>query len=136
VKPDERSFRIALVADRYLNPPAGGLDGLAVLAEAGWGVLQLPTGDYPAELAARILAEVAEQLEEFSRHGYDFVVVGECDGLPGALAAVGMAVPDQITPSSTADLLDFLTARPAPPASSWSWLPADDPAEDATAGRE
>jgi hypothetical protein len=34
VKPDERSFRIALVADRYVNPPPGGLDALAVLARA------------------------------------------------------------------------------------------------------
>lgn len=122
MKPDERSFRVALVADRYVNPPPGGLDGLMVLAGAGWGVLQLPTGDYPAELAARILAEVAEQLEEFSRHGYDFVVVGECDGLRAALQAVGLPVPEQIIPSSGAELLDFLTARPAPPASSWSWL--------------
>lgn len=136
MKPDERSFRIALVADQYLNPPPGGLDGLAVLAEAGWGVLQLPTGDYPADIAARILAEVAEQLEEFSRHGYDFVVVGECDGLSPALAAVGLPVPDQITPSSTADLLGFLTARPVPPARSWTWLSADDPADRATTGRE
>ena len=35
MKPDERSFRIALVADRYVNPPPGGLDALAVLAAAG-----------------------------------------------------------------------------------------------------
>jgi hypothetical protein len=122
VKPDERSFRIALVADRYVNPPPGGLDALAVLAAAGWGAMQLPADDYPAEVAARVLAEVAEQAEEFSRHGYDFVLIGERDGLADALGAAGLAVPDQITPSGAAELLGFLSARPAPAVSGWSWL--------------
>jgi hypothetical protein len=131
VKPDERSFRIALVADRYVNPPPGGLDGLEVLAAAGWGVMQLPADDYPADVTARILAEVAEQAEEFSRHGYDLVIVGECAGLPQALAAAGLTAPRQIVPSAAAELLAFLKARPAPPASDWSWLaPGDaDPQE-------
>jgi len=29
---DERSFRVALVADRYVNPPPGGVDGIAAAA--------------------------------------------------------------------------------------------------------
>jgi len=122
VKPDKRSFRIALVADRYVNPPPGGLDALAVLAEAGWGAMQLPADDYPAEIATRVLAEVTEQAEEFSRHGYDFVLVGDRDGLAETLAAAGLGVPDQIVPSDAAELLGFLSARPAPAASTWSWL--------------
>jgi hypothetical protein len=122
VKPDARSFRIAFVADDYVNPPPGGLDGLAVLAEAGWGVMQLPAADYPAEIAGPVLAEVAEQAEEFSRHGYGFVLVGDGGGLAGALAAVGLALPDQITPAGAAELRRSLDARPAPPASTWSWL--------------
>jgi hypothetical protein len=122
VKPDERSFRIALVADRYVNPSPGGLDALAVLAEAGWGAMQLPADDYPAAIAAPVLTEVAEQAEEFSRHGYDFVLIGDRDGLAGALAAAGLGVPDQIVPSDAAELLGFLDARPAPAASTWSWL--------------
>jgi hypothetical protein len=122
VKPDERSFRIALVADRYVNPPPGGLDALAVLAAAGWGAMQLPADDYPDEIAARVLAEVTEQAEEFSRHGYDLVLVGDRDGLTEALAAAGLGVPDRIVPSGTAALRDFLNARPAPPVSTWSWL--------------
>ena len=95
-----RSFRVAFVADRYVNPPPGGVDGLAVLAEAGWGVMQLPAPDYPAEITARVLAEVAEQAEEFGRHGYGFVLVGDGDGLAAALAAVGLAIPDQIAPDA------------------------------------
>ena len=38
----------------YVNPAPGGLDGLAVLAAAGWGVMQLPDDAYPAEVARRI----------------------------------------------------------------------------------
>jgi hypothetical protein len=124
VKPDERSFRIALVADRYVNPPPGGLDALAVLAEGGWGAMQLPADDYPAAIAARVLAEVAEQAEEFSRHGYDFVLIGDRAGLAEALAAAGLAVPDRIEPSDAGELSGFLNARPAPAASTWSWLDA------------
>jgi hypothetical protein len=73
---DQRSFRIALVADRYVNPPAGGFDGLAVFLRAGWGLVQLPAEVYPAEVSASLLVEIAERAEEFHRHGYDIVVVG------------------------------------------------------------
>jgi len=113
---DERSFRVSLVADRYVNPPPGGLDGLAVLAAAGWGVMQLPDDAYPAEVARLLLAEVAEQVEEFSRHGYLFVLVGERAGLGEALAAVGVPVPPRIVPASAAELGGFLAAQPVPPA--------------------
>jgi hypothetical protein len=122
VKPDQRSFRVALVADEYVNPPPGGPDALAAAAQAGWGVMQLPAAGYPPEIAGRMLAEIAEQAEEFSRHGYDFVLVGGRDGLAEALAAVGLAVPDQVIPANTAELAGVLAARPAPAASSWSWL--------------
>ena len=113
---DERSYRVALVADRYVNPAPGQLDGLAVLAAAGWGVMQLPDDGYPAEVARQLLAGVAEQVEEFSRHGYAFIVVGERDGLAGALALVGVAVPARIVPATAAELGEFLAAQPVPPA--------------------
>ena len=113
---DERSFRVALVADRFVNPAPGALDGLAVLAAAGWGVMQLPDDAYPAEVARLLLAEVAEQVEEFSRHGYVFVLVGERAGLEEALAAAGVAVPPRIDPASAAELGGFLAAQPVPPA--------------------
>jgi DNA-binding transcriptional LysR family regulator len=116
MKPDARSFRIALVADRYVNPPPGGLDAVAAAAQAGWGVMQLPADDYPAEVAGPLLAEVAEQAEEFSRHGYGLVLVGDREGLAEALARAGVAVPDGITPDSYVQLLSFLNDRPAPAA--------------------
>ena len=113
---DERSFRIALVADRYVNPDRGQFDGLAVLAGAGWGVMQLPDDGYPAEVARRLLAEVAQQVEEFSRHGYTFILVGDRDGLAEALALVGIPVPDRVVPAGAAELGEFLAAQPVPPA--------------------
>jgi hypothetical protein len=125
MKPDARSFRVALVADQYVNPPPDGIDGLAVLAAAGWGLLQLPPEDYPAEIAARMLTEIAEQVEEFWRHRYEFVLVGERDGLAAALAAVGVSVPAQIVPASEEELAEFLGTRPVPA-----------PARAATADRE
>ena len=114
MKPDERSFRIMLVADGYVNPPPGGLDAVAVAAQTGWGVMQLPAGDYPPEVAGPLLAEVAEQVEEFSRHGYGFVLIGERAGLAEALARVGVPVPDAISPQTPAQLAGFLDGRPAP----------------------
>jgi hypothetical protein len=114
--PDERSYRVALVADRYVNPGPGQFDGLAALAAAGWGAMQLPDDGYPAEVAGPLLAEVAEQAEEFSRRGYGLVLVGDRDGLAEALAQVGVAVPDRIEPASAAELGQFLARRPAPTA--------------------
>jgi hypothetical protein len=124
VKADERSFRIALVADGFVNPPPGGVDAVAAAAQAGWGVIQLPPDDYPAEVTGPLLAEVAEQVEEFSRHGYAFVVVGGHPDLSGALARVGVEVPDQITPATAVQLINFLNGRPAPAA---GWDPSQAP---------
>jgi hypothetical protein len=116
MKRDERSFRVALLADRYVNPPPGGVDGIAVAAEAGWGVIQLPAGDYPDAVARRLLFEVAEQAEEFARHGYDLVLVGNCEGLADELARVGLGLPDGIDPEGPVVLREFLDARPVPQA--------------------
>ena len=111
---DERSCRVALMADRYVNPPPGGVDGVAAAAQAGWGVVHLPPDDYPDNLAGRLLAEVAEQAEEFARHGYDLVLVGQRAGLAQALAQVGLGLPDGTEPQGTVELVAFLSARPIP----------------------
>jgi hypothetical protein len=113
---DERSFRVALTADRYVNPPQGGLDALAVLTAAGWGVMQLPDDGYPDEVAQPLLAEIAEQVDEFSRHGYVFVLVGERAGLEEALSRAGVALPPAVLPASREELKEFLTGQPVPPA--------------------
>jgi hypothetical protein len=63
-----------------------------------------------------MLAEVAEQVQEFHRHGYQLVVIGESGRLAGALAAVGVPFPDQVIPASVTELRAFLHARPLPAA--------------------
>lgn len=113
---DKRSFRVALVADRYLNPRPRGLDVIPILLEAGWGVIQLPADVYPREVAAPLLEQVAEQTEEFHRHGYDVVVIGRRTGLIAALAAAGVPRLDQIEPVSARALQAFLRGRPSPTA--------------------
>jgi hypothetical protein len=55
-------------------------------------------------------------VEEFSRHGYVFVLVGERAGLDEALARVGVAVPPRVEPTSAGELSVFLAAQPEPPA--------------------
>ncbi|HEV2033617.1 MAG TPA: hypothetical protein VGU71_05385 [Candidatus Dormibacteraeota bacterium] len=113
---DRRSFRVALVADRYLNPPAGGLDVIPILLEAGWGVIQLPADVYPSEVATPLLEQVAEQTEEFHRHRYDVVVIGRRDGLEEALIAAGLPRLDQVDPANAGALEAFLSTRPSPKA--------------------
>jgi hypothetical protein len=113
---DKRSFRVALVADRYLNPRDRALDVIPILVEAEWGVIQLPADVYPREVSAPLLEQVAEQAEEFHRHGYDVVVIGRRTGLKEALAAAGVPRLDQLEPVDAVALQAFLRGRPAPKA--------------------
>ncbi len=111
---DQRSFRVALVADAFVNPAPGTLDAIAVLLDSDWGAIQLPAANYPPQVAAALLEQVAEQTEEFHRRGYDLVVIGDREGLAEALAAVGVPRPDQIDPATANQLRDFLQSRPRP----------------------
>jgi hypothetical protein len=105
---DARGFKVALVQSELVNPPAGGLDALAVLEQAGWGAIQLPASDYPDEVADPLLEQAAEQAEEFARHGYTLALVGRRDGLEEALQGYGLEVPPQIDPESAEALRAFL----------------------------
>jgi hypothetical protein len=111
---DRRSFRVALVADRFLNPPPRGLDVIPILLEAEWGVIQLPADDYPPEVSRPLLEQVAEQAEEFHRRGYDVVVIGRRAGLDEGLASVGLPQFDRIDPATARALQTFLRKRPQP----------------------
>jgi hypothetical protein len=113
---DKRSFRVALVADRYLNPPKGTLDAIPILLEADWGAIQLPSDDYPSAIAGPLLEQVAEHVEEFHRRGYDAVVIGRREGLDEALEAAGVPRLDRIEPATARALQSFLSKRPAPAA--------------------
>jgi hypothetical protein len=113
---DKRSFRVALVADGFLNPPARGLDVIPILLEADWGVIHLPADLYPRDVSGPLLEQVAEQTEEFYRHGYDVVVIGRRDGLEEALATAGVPRIDHIDPANARALESFLGKRPSPKA--------------------
>lgn len=114
---DRRSFRVALVASELVNPDPGGVDALAVIEQEGWGAMQLPAADYPDEVAAPLLDQVAEQTEEFARHGYTLALVGNRAGLEQALERYGLAVPPAIEPAAADQLRAFLaaTSRPSTP---------------------
>jgi hypothetical protein len=105
---DARSFKVALVQSELVNPAAGGLDALGVLAEAGWGAIQLPAADYPDEIAGPLLEQAAEQAEEFARNGYRLAIVGRRAGLDAALAGCGLAAPPAIEPETAQELHDFI----------------------------
>jgi hypothetical protein len=106
---DARGFRVALVAGELLNG-ATGVDVLAVLQQEDWGVIQLPAGEYPDAVAGPLLEQVAEQSEEFARHGYRLAIVGSRAGLAEALSAYGIGELPQIDPASEDDLRTCLLA--------------------------
>jgi hypothetical protein len=107
---DARGFRVAIVSSELVNAPSDELDVLSVLTEADWGLIQLPAIDYPDHVAAALLVQVAEQAEEFQRHGYRLAVVGDRAGLAEALTRCGVALPPTVEPTSSDQLRDFLTA--------------------------
>jgi hypothetical protein len=109
---DERGFRIAVVADDLVNPPDGGFDALDVLRREDWGAVQLPPAWYPPHVARPLLEQIAEQVEEFVRHGYQLVLVGDRPGLEEALHRSGVALPEVVQPDSADELLEFLQSRP------------------------
>ncbi len=73
---DSRGWRIALVPDVLVNPPprlrALLPDVLGMLEASGYGVLQLP----PPGEHRLLLAVIADQLAEYSHHGYAVVAIG------------------------------------------------------------
>ena len=79
MNPDVRGWRMALTPDVLMNPARTTLpDVLSVLESSGYGVLQLPgQGDH-----SLLLAVIADQVEEYSHHGYAVVAIG-LQGEPG-----------------------------------------------------
>jgi hypothetical protein len=76
VNRDSRGWRIALLPDTLVNPPADVraslLDVLGVLEAGGYGVLQLP----PQGEHRLLLAVIADQIAEYAHHGYAVVAIG------------------------------------------------------------
>jgi hypothetical protein len=107
---DERGFRVAVVPDALANPQDGCVDALGVLARAGWGTILLPPAWYPPDARAPLLEQAAEHIEEFTRHGYRVVCVGDCSELTAPLAALGATVPPAVPAGSEAALQRALPA--------------------------
>ena len=107
MEPDARSLRVAIVQGELLNP-GGRVDALTVLEEEIWGAIQLPADDYPDDVAEPLLDQVAEQAEEFARHGYRLVLIGDRAGLAEALARHGVPEPPSIDPAGEDELRAFL----------------------------
>ncbi len=73
---------MALVPDSLINPPRAANvalpDVLGILEANGYGVLQLP----PAGEHRLLLAVIADQIAEYSHHGYAVLAIG-VSGEPG-----------------------------------------------------
>jgi hypothetical protein len=84
VNGDARGWRMALVPEMLINPGhrsrATLPDVLRVLEASGYGVLQLP----PPGKHGPLLAVIADQVAEYSHHGYAVVAIG-VRGEPGGL---------------------------------------------------
>lgn len=78
MNPDVRGWRIALTPDALVNASHRLPDVLKVLEANGYGVLQLPA--QPGQ--SLLLAVIADQVEEYSHHGYAVVAIG-AGGEPG-----------------------------------------------------
>jgi len=73
VKPnsDVRSFLVALVPDRLVNPPANEANPiLDALVELGFGLVQLPPATLAAARAAIAIDYALDQLEDYAANGY------------------------------------------------------------------
>ena len=100
---DPRSRRVAVVADALLEEMAGEL------ARAGYGMIQLPPAGLEPSVRDAWLEQVAEHVAEFSRTGYEVVLVDDGSSEPllsHALRALGAPAPAQyaIQPPSTSRL--------------------------------
>ena len=82
---DQRSRRVAVVPDAFLNPAIGVDDRLAELAAAGWGVVALPQPGLPPDVEQALLADVAEQLAVFLDDGYEVALAEPDDPIAARL---------------------------------------------------
>jgi signal recognition particle subunit SEC65 len=78
---DSRSFKLAIIADyfvnpnRYVNLPLNTVV-YDVLRDLGYGILKMPETNYPSEKTAEYLIPVMDQAEEYIKRGYQVIAVG------------------------------------------------------------
>ena len=118
---DGRSLRFAVVSDAIVNAPPGspGHTVFQALLGQDWGVVWLPPRDLPAGAHQEWLANIADLVGEFLRHGLTGVAVladGDTFGLPG-VETLYRADRD---PDTTVRALRVLAARAVEAPPSWA----------------
>jgi len=78
---DYRSFKLAILADYFVNPsryPGLPQETLVydVLRDLGYGILKMPEISYPAENWSEYLEIVMDQVEEYIKRQYLVIAVG------------------------------------------------------------
>ncbi|MCY7303638.1 MAG: hypothetical protein LH654_11525 [Thermoleophilia bacterium] len=84
---DPRSEKVAVV------PEASFVELLPELPAAGYGLMQLPPADLAPSTAAEAVGQLAEQVAEYRRNGYEVVLAGTgawCAELDAVLARLGL----------------------------------------------
>ncbi|MFQ5998880.1 MAG: hypothetical protein ACE5KO_06195, partial [Candidatus Bathyarchaeia archaeon] len=86
--PDERSWKIALVADFLINPEGTdyrkiklAVPALEILSKHGYGILQMPSPKMVGKNVGKHVSMIMDQVEEYSKRGYKVVFVA-VRGLP------------------------------------------------------
>ena len=82
---DWRSFKLAILADCFVNPMR--YQGIArdslvysVLRDLGFGILKMPEANaFPEEIVRGWIEIVADQAEEYAKRGYLVVAVGAAE---------------------------------------------------------
>jgi hypothetical protein len=97
---DQRSRRVAVVPDAYVNPALGGNDRLVDLAEDGWGLVALPQPGLPADIERSLLTAIVDQVTTFLDDGYQVAVADTDDPMTERLlrllAADGRRIDDRL----------------------------------------
>jgi hypothetical protein len=105
---------MAVVGHELVNAPSRG-DVLEALERSGWGAIVLPPSWYPEEVSGALLEQFAEHIEEFVRHGYDVVCIGDCEGLREPLIRLALGMPEVIPAEPGSELVEALTRRASKP---------------------
>ncbi len=104
---DARSFKVAVVADYFVNPR--GYDKLPdssrvfdILRDSGYGIVKMPPIGISAETASAWVTETVDQIQEYTNRGFRVVMIGAeglaqgglwLDSIEGELRARGLVRP-------------------------------------------